>query len=340
MTSRPIPSRQSPFRQDTLVSSFAASYPGVLAFLAVVAEGSFVKAGHRLGMSRSAVTRNVQRLEEHLQTRLLRRTTRSVSLTGEGEIFYASCRPGVEQVAQALQQMQELRGGPARGQLRVCATVGFGRKVVAPLLAGFYAECPEVDVELLLDDRMTDFIADRIDVTFRNGRLEDSSIVARPLATMQMMVCASAAYAARHGLPQTLDDLQRHECIQFRLGSGRLYEWEFEEDDEEATQGNGAPRRIRRFAPQGGRVYSDPELVIGAVRDGLGIAQVAGYQAAEHLRAGQLVRCLDRHAPTGRAHYVCYLNRQYLPARIRVFIDYYVRRIAEMRLDTIANATS
>ncbi len=314
---------------DPLVSSFAASYPGVLAFMAGAAERSFVKAGLRLGLSRSAVSRSVQKLEEHLQTRLLRRTTRSVSLTAEGEVFHAACRPGVEQIAQALHHMRELRGSPARGPLRVCATVGFGRKVVAPLLAGFHQAHPGVEVELVLDDRMTDFIVDRIDVTFRNGRLEDSGIVARQLAPMQMLLCASKAYAAKHGLPRSLDELQQHPCIQFRLGSGRLYEWEFEVLDDSAGT---AMQRVRKFMPTGRRVFNDPELVIDAVRQGLGIAQVAGYQALDDLRSGELVSFLDHHAPTGRAHYICYLHRQHLPARIRVFVDYYLRRVGEMQL--------
>lgn len=329
MTPKPPPLDLSFPTHDALLPSFA----GVLAFMAVAAESSFMKAGHRLGLSRSAISRSVQRLEAQLHTRLFQRSTRSVSLTAEGELFYASCRPGVEQIAHALQQMNELRDGPARGQLRVCSTIGFGRRIVGPLLADFYRLHPEVEVELILDDRMTDFTADRIDISFRNGRLEDSSIVARQLAPMRMLVCASPGYAARHGPPQSIEDLQRHSCIQFRLGSGRLYEWEFSENV--AGHENHAVHRLRKFMPEGSRIYGDPELVMGAVRDGLGIAQVAGYQAADDLRSGRLVSCLDAYSPQGRAHYICYPSRQHLPVRMRLFIDFYAERIARMNLGAL-----
>lgn len=313
---------------DALVSGLAASYAGVLSFMAVVEERSFIKAGVRLGLVRSAISRNVQRLEAQLNTRLLHRSTRSVSMTPEGELFYESSRPGIEQVMQAMQQMRELRNGPVRGQLRVCSTIGFGRKIVGPLLHEFYRLHPEVDVELMLDDRPTDFTADRIDVSFRNGRLPDSSIIARQLAPMRMLVCASPVYVARHGLPRTPDDLERHTCLQFRLGSGRLYQWEFSESSGEMHDSGDPP--LRTFAPQGGRIYGDPDLLVGALREGLGIGQVGGYQVAEDLRAGRLVSCLEQYAPHGRAHYVCYPSRQHLPARMRAFIDFYVRRLADM----------
>jgi LysR family transcriptional regulator for bpeEF and oprC len=124
---------------DLLAASFATSYAGVVAFLTVAAEGSFAKAGDRLGIGRSAVSRSVQKLETQLGVRLFLRTTRSTSLTREGELFYANCHPGMARIEKALEEMRDLREGPPRGPLRVCATVGFGRKVVAPLLAGSVA---------------------------------------------------------------------------------------------------------------------------------------------------------------------------------------------------------
>ncbi len=124
-------------RADVLAASFAANYSGVVAFIAVVSEGSFAKAGDRLGVGRSAISRSVQKLEAQLGTRLFFRTTRSTSLTREGEMFYENCRPGVERIVQAVDGLRELREGPPRGRLRVSSTAGFGRKVVAPLVAGF-----------------------------------------------------------------------------------------------------------------------------------------------------------------------------------------------------------
>jgi len=309
---------------DSLASSFAASYAGVVAFIAVVAEGNFARAGDRLGIGRSAVSRSVQKLEDQLGTRLFVRTTRSTTLTREGERFYQHCHPGVERIVQALDDMRELRQGPPSGQLRVCATVGFGRKIVAPLLAGFRDRYPDIAVDLLLDDGPTDFTTDRIDVSFRNGRMDDSQVIAKQLIPMQMLLCASPGYVARHRLPRDIDELASHRCINFRLASGRVYEWEFK-----------VAGHIRKFTPPAKLAFNDADLVLQAVLDGQGIAQMAGYQICEHLRAGTLVACLPQHAPDDRGHYVCYLSRQHLPGRIRVFIDYMTERIRAQDLQIL-----
>ncbi|MEF7616574.1 LysR family transcriptional regulator [Aquincola sp. MAHUQ-54] len=296
---------------DSLLSSFAASYAGIVAFMAVVAEGNFAKAGDRLGIGRSAVSRGVQKLEDQLGVRLFSRTTRSLSLTSEGEAFHAHCRPGIEHLTQALDGMRELRQGPPRGHLRVCSAVGFGRKVVAPLLWGFRAQYPGIEIDLVLDDGPTDFTSDRIDVSFRNGRMEDSQIVAKQLFPMQMLVCASPAYAQAHGLPEGIDDIAAHQCIGFRFASGRVYEWEFKVGGE-----------LRKVMPRAAVTFNDADLVLQGVLDGHGIAQLAGYQIFDHLRAGRLVACLAQYAPDDRGHHLCYLHRQHLPSRLRAFIDY------------------
>src|SRR5207342_2825614 len=158
-------------RQDPSTSSFSASYAGVVAFMTVATEGSFARAADRLGVGRSAVSRSVQKLEGQLGARLFSRTTRCTSLTAEGELFFENCRPGVERIMQALEEMRDLREGPPRGLLRVSATLGFGRKVIAPLLAAFRARFDEVAVELVLDERETDLVTDRVDVAFREGVL-------------------------------------------------------------------------------------------------------------------------------------------------------------------------
>jgi DNA-binding transcriptional LysR family regulator len=264
-------------------------------------------------VGRSAVSRSVQKLEEQLGARLFFRTTRSTALTREGELFYENCRPGVERIVQALDDMRELREGPPRGRLRVSSAVGFGRRVVAPLLAGFQSEYPEIGVDLLLDDKPTDFTTDSVDVAFRNGRLEESQIIAKQLFPMQLLVCASAEYARVHGLPQRVEELERHRCVGFRLASGRLYEWELKV--------GGLPRKL---TPQALNSYNDTELVLQAVLDGHGLAQLAGYQVGRSLDSGALVPCLSQYAPDDRGHYICYPSRQQLPARVRVFVDYMI----------------
>lgn len=310
---------------DYLASSFTASYAGVVAFIAVAAEGSFARAADRLGVGRSAVSRSIQKLEAQLNARLFLRTTRNTSLTREGELFYENCHPGVQRIVQALEDMRDLRCGPPRGHLRIGASMGFGRRIVAPLLADFRARYPAISLDLLLDDRPADFTRDRVDVAIRDGRLEDSQIVAKRLLPMQMLVCASPAYVRRHGKPRHVEDLSRHACINFRNASGRMAHWEFKVDG-----------KNRRVSPPSTCTFNDVELVLQSVLDGLGIAQLAGYQVAGHLRDGQLVACLESYVPDDRGHYLCYLSRRHLPARVRVFVDYLTDAVRALDLRCVA----
>jgi LysR family transcriptional regulator, regulator for bpeEF and oprC len=321
---RPVASADDPFS-----SSFATSYAGVVSFLAVANEGSFARAGDRLGIGRSSVSRNVQKLEAQLDARLFQRTTRSTSLTREGELFYENCQLGIERIAQALEDMRELRNGPPRGHLRIGATPGFGRKIVAPLLRGFHTQYPEIALELLLNDRPADFTADRIDVSFRDGRMEDSEIVARQLIPMQMIVCASPAYARKHGLPRHVDELADHRCINFRTASGCAREWEFKVDG-----------LAQRRQPVARHTFNDADLILQAVLDGLGIAQLPAYQVCDLLGDGQLISCLAQHAPEDGGHYLCYLSRKHLPARIRVFIDYMTEHTRALDLQCLTTMTT
>ncbi|TFW14771.1 LysR family transcriptional regulator [Duganella callida] len=311
---------------DALASSFATTYAGVVAFIAVVSEGSFARAADRLGIGRSAVSRSVQKLETQLDTRLFLRTTRSTVLTGEGELFYERCHAGVERIVQAVDEMRDLRSGVPRGQLRVCSTTDFGRQIVAPLLRGFRTQYPDIALDLILDDQPTDFTSRRIDVAFRNGRMDDSQVVAKQIIPMQLLVCASPAYAREHGLPHSVDELSRHRCINYRQASGRVAEWEFKV--------NGLPHKL---TPRAATTYNDAGLILQAVLNGDGLAQLAGYQLCELLRNGRLQACLVQHAPDDRGHYLCYLNRRHLPSRVRVFVDYMTAQIRAMDLHCATN---
>lgn len=308
--------------EDSLASSFATSYAGVIAFLAVVSEGSFAKAGDRLGIGRSAVSRNVQKLEAQLDTRLFLRTTRSTALTPEGELFYQNCNPGVERIVQAIEDMRELRQGPPRGQLRICSTTGFGRKVIAPLLNGFYATYPEIAIDFFLKDGPVDFTSERVDVAFRDGKMDDSQVVAKQLIPMHLVVCASPEYASMNGLPCSVEDLDSHRCINYRLASGRIAEWEFK-----------VAGICQKVIPRAKHIFNDAELMVQAVLDGRGIAQLPAHHVNALLRERRLIACLAQNSPDDRGHYACYLSRKHLPARIRVFIDYMTERIRALDLD-------
>jgi DNA-binding transcriptional LysR family regulator len=292
--------------------------------MAVATEGSFAKAGERLGVGRSAVCRNVQKLEMQLSTRLFLRTTRATSLTREGERFFEHCNQGVSHIVAAMNDMLDLRHGPPRGLLRVCSTVGFGRKVVAPLLFRFSEVYPEIAVDLLLDDRPADFAAEQIDVAFRDGCIEDSNTIAKQLIPMQMVLCASRLYAEKHGLPSTLEDLGRHDCINLRFSGGRMLEWEFKVDG-----------RARKYLPTARLTFNDADMVLKAVLDGRGIAQMPAYQISDYIVGNDLVMALRRHVPDDRGHYICYLCRQHLPSRIRVFVDFMTEQIRALDLNCL-----
>ncbi|MCC2597782.1 LysR family transcriptional regulator [Pusillimonas sp. MFBS29] len=309
---------------DSLANTFVTSYAGVIAFLAVADEGSFSRASDRLGIGRSAVSRSVQKLEAQLDARLFHRTTRSTSLTREGELFYENCQPGVIRIIRALEDMRELRNGPPRGHLRIHSTLGFGRKVIAPLLQSFHAQYPDITLELLLDDRPADFTADRIDVSFRDGRMEDCDIVARQLIPMQMFVCASPGYTAAYGLPHHINDLPEHHCINFCTTSGRAREWEFKI--------NGY---AQRYVPSAHHTFNDLDLILQAVLNDQGIAQLPAYLVCDLLKDRKLVACLAQYAPDDGGHYLCYLSRKQLPARIRVFVDYITEQIRSLDMQCL-----
>ena len=306
----------SPIGPDLLASGFSTSYAGVIAFVTVADEGSFTRAGERLGIGRSAVSRSVRKLEDQLDARLFLRTTRSTALTREGERFYERCRPGIERILQALEDMHDLREGPPRGRLRVSASPAFGRKVVMPLLGEFHAAHAAISIELALHRDRIDFVSDGIDVAFYEGIMEDSGIIARPLMPKQLITCASRGYARERGLPADVDAIREHACVTCRTACGRIVEWEFKVDGQ-----------ARRLSPESTYGFDDPGLALQAVLDGHGIAQLPGYLVGEHLRDGRLVACLAHRAPDDRGHYLCYQSRHHLPARVRVFVDHMVERI-------------
>jgi len=323
MNALPKPTNTSATDQaDRMASSFSASYAGVVAFITVATEGSFARAADRLGVGRSAVSRSVQKLEGQLGARLFSRTTRSTTLTAEGELFFENCRPGVERIVQALEEMRDLRDGPPRGQLRISATHGFGRKIIAPLMSEFHMRYPGIAIELLLDERTPDLAVDRVDVAFREGRLDDSQVIAKQIIPMQMVVCASPDYARRHGLPASIEELDAHACINRRLPNGRLRSWDFKVD--------GRPHSV---TPQADIVVNDDDLMLHALMEGQGLAQIPAFEVCDELRKGTLVTCLAQYAPDDRGHYLCYLSRRQLPKRVRAFIDFITTQVRALDLD-------
>jgi DNA-binding transcriptional LysR family regulator len=287
------------------------SLPGILSFIKTVDTGSFTRAAQQLDISPAAVSKNVQRLEDHLATRLLNRTTRSLSLTEDGQLFYNRCRDAVRDLESADQALLEHRGTPM-GQLRISCSAAFGRMVVVPLLPAFLAKYPQIQVDIMLDDHIADMVAERFDVAIRGGRLPDSSMVAKKIYPLRFGLYASPAYLKRYGEPANTDDLANHNCLQFRFGStGKIHDWELE-------------YRGDLFTPMvnGNLILSDPEAMANACIAGLGIARLSQLIVKMHPQGKSLKQLLSDHKWAEHEMYVCYPSRKYAPLKTRVFVDY------------------
>ena len=274
-------------------------------FLRVVERGSFTAAAAQLGMPVTSASRRVRALEEDLGVRLLHRTTRSVSLTPEGEALlpHAQAMLDAEAAARASLAPGTVR---ASGTLRVTAPAAFGRKVVMPLMPGFLADHPGLRVELHLTDDIVDIAALGIDAAVRIGRLRSSSLIARRLVANPRLLCAAPAYLARAGTPASVDELPGHECIV--LGEASV--WAFE-----------AAGRLREVRVAGRFASSTIEAVREACVGGLGLALLSAWDVADELRSGGLVALeLDALPPQELAIWAVYPSARFVPVKVWAFI--------------------
>lgn len=208
-----------------------------------------------------------------------------------------------------------------RSSIRISSPVTFGRRIIAPQLDKFINAYPEVKIELLLDDRPTDFATDQVDVAFRNGRVTDSQVIAKQVP-MRMATIASPSYIAANGLPDTPEDMIHHKCINYRYWNGLGLEWEFRADG-----------LTRKLLPGAHLTFNNFDLVLRAVLQGRGIAHLPGYLIRPYVQARELVVALPEYAPEDRGHYLCYLSRQHMPSRVRVFIDFMTEEVRALHLD-------
>lgn len=278
--------------------------------------GSFNRVAIAQGMTPQAVSKAIRQLERHLGVRLFHRTTRKSSLTEDGRRFLETVKPSLEGMLGALSRARRAAEDD-EGLIRITALRLIGRNVLLPLIEEFREHHPGIEIELLLDERITDLVAERIDIGFRGGAPPEGQLVARQLFALQLIPCAAPSYLARHGCPSTLDDLLRHRCTGFRLPTtGRLMPWEFRVGEE----------IVHRDIPA---VFctNDPQVEVEAVIAGFGIGLLDGINAAEHIRAGLLVPLLCEHASERMGIHIFYPQRADMPRRVRSFIDFTVGRL-------------
>lgn len=288
------------------------------AFRAVADTGSFSTAGRHIGRSKAVVSKLVSDLETHLGARLLSRTTRRVSLTEIGRQYHARC-------VQLLADLDELEAiardaqATPRGNLRIAGPQTFGELYLVPALHDFAIHHPGISVELTLTDRFVDLIEDRFDLGIRIADLPDSTLVARRLADMRLIVCASPAYLAAHGTPQQPQDLARHACI-VDTNLRQPWLWPFESGGERSTV-----RVTGRFAVNSARAACDLAVAGG------GIALTPDFVADAHVAAGRLQALLSGYTTAPRGIYAVYPHRKHIALRLRVLIDFLVERWAVSR---------
>jgi DNA-binding transcriptional LysR family regulator len=292
--------------------------PALAWFILIARHRSFTKAAAEAGVTRAALSQQLKELEKQLGTRLLYRTTRSMSLTEDGQRLYDTLRPHFRGIARAVSGLAEARGEPA-GLLRINTSRPAAALVITPYLGEFLARYPQVSVELLTDDALSDIIAEGCDAGLRLGESLAEHMVAVPVTPpLSMAVVASPAYLDRRGVPTAPQDLMTHACIGYRYaGSGALYEWEF------ADPVSG---REVVVSPTCRFVTGNDQDLIGAALAGVGLAQHFDATVRPLLDDGRLVRVLaDWCAPFAGVHlYVP--SRDHMPAKVRALIDFLVEK--------------
>ncbi len=295
-------------------------------FVLVARHGSLAAAARALDLTPPAATKRLAQMEARLGVRLVNRTTRRLSLTSEGETYLAHAM----RILAAIREMEDAvasnRAAP-RGLLRVNASLGFGRTIIAPIVSAFCRRHPQVEVQLDVTDRPVDFVESGYDLAIRFGALPDKRLAARRVLSNRRFLCASPRYLGQHGVPQTLADLSRHRCILHRQEDDAYGIWRFNDgEDSEVVKVHGALSS------------NDGDIVLGWALDGHGIVVRSEWDLARYVKSGRLRIVLPQYSLPPADLFVYYLNRKHQAARTRAFIDFLVEhfRKSELPPDALA----
>jgi DNA-binding transcriptional LysR family regulator len=280
------------------------------AFAVVAEEVSFTRAAARLGMSQSALSHAIKSLEARLGMRLLSRTTRSVSTTEAGEKLLRSLRPALAEIASGLDAVGAMRG-KASGTVRITATKHAVSSVIMPALPRFLASHPDIQVDMVVDDNLTDIVAERIDAGIRFGDIVEKDMIAVRIGPdIRMSVVGAPSYFTDHPAPSTPRDLARHRCINYRLiRSGGLYAWDF--------KNRGRPFQVRVEGPL---IFNNADLLRESALEGHGLAYMYDDMVEADVKAGRLKRILEKWCPTFPGYYLYHPSRRQTPPALAAFI--------------------
>ncbi|WP_111642272.1 LysR family transcriptional regulator [Marinimicrobium alkaliphilum] len=281
-------------------------FTAMRAFVTVVAEGSFTRASERLGISTQLVSKYVGQLEGHLGVRLLNRTTRQLHLTEAGTAYHLRARQLLEELEAVEGQLSNWQH-QARGRLRISAPVSFAALHLGPLLADFQQTYPGIEIDLQLNDRKVDIVDEGFDIALRIGRLQSSSLVAKRIAPVRMVLCASPAYLAARGTPDSLAALKAHRFLRYSYmdESEPLLKWLASETDEQAGLVTNNGDVLTRLAEADAGLVLQPTFIVGPA-----------------IEAGRLRVLLPEHEPEPLALYAVYAHRRMLATKVRAFVDF------------------
>ena len=289
---------------------------GVAVFVCVINSGSFTAAARALGHSTSYVSKEITRLEKRLGSRLLNRTTRTISLTDAGRAYYERCSQIVIDAENAERSINQLQDTP-RGLLRINAPASFGSKYLLDVLPEFMHRYPEVKLEVEFNDRLIDVVAEGYDVVIRVGEIKDSNLVARKFTSSKHVVVASPGYIKRKGCPKTVEELPQHDCIAYSLLPVPT-QWDFYKDGVRSSV-NVEPRALCNSA----------DIEVAMVKQGIGITRLPLFTCEQEVEKGDLNIILDDYDQRQLDVFAVYPHRQYLTAKVRAFVDFLVDEFAE-----------
>ncbi len=285
-------------------------WEGVTEFVAVAETESFTAASKRLGISTAQVSRQVSALENRLNTKLFYRTTRKVSLTEEGNVYYQHCRQVLDGLEDAERAISNLRGTP-QGLIKLTAPVTYGEKYIMPLVNDFMLQYPEVEVTIDFTNRQVDLVEGSFDLAIRLGRLTSSSMMAKRLTSRTMYVCASPAYLQKFGIPHSLSELRQHNCL-----IGNYDHWRFQE--------SGKEKSIR---VSGTLNCNSGYGLRDAVIKGIGLAQLPDYYIDKDLESGDIVPILTNYQEPDEGIWALYPHNRHLSPKVRMLVDYLAEQL-------------
>ena len=287
-------------------------WEGVTEFVAVAEAESFTAASKQIGISTAQVSRQVSALENRLNTKLFYRTTRKVSLTEEGCIYYRHCRQLMDGLEEAERALSDRRGTP-QGGLKLTAPVTYGEQYVMPLVADFMLQYPEIEVVMELTNQMVDLVEGGFDLAIRLGKLNNSTMMARRLSSRTQYVCGSPAYLEKYGVPHSLSELRHHNCL-----VGNHDHWRF--------QVSGRERSIRVTGSL--RCASGFALRDAALK-GIGLIQLPDYYIGEDLANGNLVPVLENFQEPEEGIWALYPHNRHLTPKVRLLVDHLAEGLAQ-----------